>query len=75
MIYTYKHKPTQKWVKINQHQSCPEIEIYGYSTSLQLVSDKTWATTHHNIELLEEDLLLALDDKNNILDYELVEVN
>jgi len=78
-MYVYKHIPTQKWVKINHHLMCPEVEIYGYTTSISLVDDKDWASTHTNSNYLKQDLLIANYQneenygKKNFLEFELVE--
>lgn len=78
-MYTVKHKPTNQWVKINQHLMCPEVELYGYKTSLQLVEEQSRATAYINLATLKEDVYYASyleqEDygKNNFSEFEFVE--
>ena len=78
--YAYKHKPTQKWVNLVSVLSCPQVELYGYSTEIKLVDTLEWASTHTDINVLKEDLLVARFNgseyygKENFLEFEIIKI-
>lgn len=78
-VFMYKHRPTSKWVKINQYQIAPEVELYGYTTSLEFVDEQERASTYISQERLKDDLLVATYlkqenyGKKNFLEFELIE--
>jgi hypothetical protein len=65
-MYTYKHLPTQKWIKLEQYSTCQEFEIYGASLFAELVTDIKDASVYIEACTLKEDVISSsfLNKKN-----------